>query len=685
MTESQSWIVGEVEYHDFMPFAHAVVDFSRPGLTAVEGVVTGRRGCNNNGAGKSALIEGIVWCLYDRCLRERYKGNDVIRKGAEKTGAYVRVTLSNGVDTVSIIRRRGHPVEPDGARMMVNGEDISPGTNPVTNDVIARTLGVDFFTFCNTIAFGAREDVRGFFAATDSQRKDVLDSLLGLNTYAAAGAAITQHVKDVAAEISSREEAMRQAEEEASRLRDAMDRFTSPEFVEQLESQAAEAKLAVLAARKAVVVTTATAEEARTAWQAAVAANAYEQASYQKALGVYNVKTAELRVKLDAAMRAVGKAEQEYAAATRYGDSIKGMVGKPCPTCKQPVTQAHAGKVAAHVKQVSQSAGHTMDCVKLEADQIKAELAGLECPAAVDAYAVLTAKGNYDAAMRADQQARDDLAAAVREATERSAAHLNATATLSRVKDDVAKAEAAAEEIRVDIQRLSDRADVLNFWAEGFGNGGVRSFLIEAQLATINATATGYAARLLGEGASVRLSAVRALKTRDAFKEELTVHVDIPGMAQKFAGASKGQKARLDLSILLAFRDVGASRNPRSFGQVFADELFDGLDEAGADAVTSLLRETADQCPVLLVTHDPRLKSVADRVLTVTHDGDSLCGCATVSQNKGFTDEGNYGKIPHGGKNGVPPRPTVTKTGGKARGIVRQTQASGRKGGSRRR
>ena len=76
------------------------------------------------------------------------------------------------------------------------------------------------------------------------------------------------------------------------------------------------------------------------------------------------------------------------------------------------------------------------------------------------------------------------------------------------------------------------------------------------------------------------------------------------------------------MSVAGKFRDIAAQRSPQMSNQLFLDELFDGVDaESGVDYVVDLLREVATTCPVFLITHNPRLKNVGDRIITVQHNG----------------------------------------------------------------
>ena len=56
---------------------------------------------------------------------------------------------------------------------------------------------------------------------------------------------------------------------------------------------------------------------------------------------------------------------------------------------------------------------------------------------------------------------------------------------------------------------------------------------------------------------------------------------------------------------------------------LFVDELFDGMDQTGVETAIELLKELSASRPVLLITHDPRLRGAGDYVETIYHNGDT--------------------------------------------------------------
>jgi DNA repair exonuclease SbcCD ATPase subunit len=299
---------------------------------------------------------------------------------------------------------------------------------------------------------------------------------------------------------------------------------------------------------------------------------------------------------------------------------LNGLVGV-CPTCEQRIAGGDKASLVRRVSVEQQALLKALTRARELSSEAKKVVDRLPLsPPPPDTTAVSDASQQY-----ADAGTR--LTSAKRE--EERLRHAMETLTQARAGADekVRMCEDAIDTVSTELGELGgkiEQADAwvacYEFWAEGFGNRGLKSLLIEAALPEINQAATMYARRLI-PGARLRLSATTALKTRDAVKEALSLEVHLPRFTRTYGGASKGQRTRLLLSLLLALRDVVSRRAASPFDQFFADELFDGLDRTGSECVAELLGEIAARCPVVLITHDDRLKGEGGRTLTVLHDG----------------------------------------------------------------
>jgi len=636
---------GPTILHNLGPFEHVEFDLSKPGLTGIEGVMHDHPGCASNGAGKSYILDGLSWVCFDRPLRDRYGKDDLIRllfrpKGSGEVelitdtkgrparptdGSYGVVNIVGGTVPVRIERYRGHPIEGNKARLIVDGEDVTRGRDSMTNAAIKDILGMDYRAFISSIAFGAREDVKSFFSATDTERKAILDKLLGMEMYAAAQVRARSRLRDLSEELAvgdrKRATLMSRIEEQETALAGLVDededdtefRWKRSRMLHQLSAiQQERIEGSVEVAQEGVAAEEEAAQGVRDA--------------HQEAQDAYRMERRSLEGKRRSKAEERGARSADASAAQ---EAIKrwGKLSGKCPTCEQAVPKALKLRSERAALVLRDSARDDVEALRSEEAALRDSLTALREPAPPSLPELAAAKGElreWEADLRAWLRVVEGRAKAVAAALRE---HERAQGRREAVQDRILGLREALEVSVLEDADMQLTADWLEFWVEGFGPGGLRSFLIENEIPEINRVATRFAQRLLGSGASVRLSATRQLKGGGE-REELSVVAVIPGCTITYAGASKGQRKRLDLAILLAFREIVGRRFAKSFDQLFADELFDGLDEAGEESVVELLHEISATCPVTLVTHSDVLKAATDRLLVVHHEK----GVATLEE-----------------------------------------------------
>lgn len=632
--------IGKVRLHNFGPFEDAEVDFSLPGITLVEGIINGRPGCSSNGAAKSMLaIDSIMWCLFGRCMRPNYAGDQVIRHEEVDgvllpvdEGCFVEVNVIGGELPIVATRYRKFGEFGDQAVVSIGDEDVSKGTNPATDALIEQLLGMDFDTACNTIAYGAREDVKSFFAADDVTRKKTFDTILQLDDYAQAEAVakaewkmLTEQDADLASKaIQARASAVERREALAQLASDggagALEELTAQRArVQQMIDEVEVADRALVRARRTHAVMAELVQDEEDKRDEAVA-------DVTKVYQGFVTKEREAIAEAD-------KFDGQIEAVDELLFNLK-SVKTECPTCAQHISTAHRLKVIEQSNEEKRKLAFKSDAMRLEAAGYVQQAEAVEYPPEIDRTNLLLAERMLEAAQWEydTQNARMMEAKSGLEETERK--HNDFETRRLTVEKSAITAEQTAKEADEKRESLQEQIKLAEFWSVGFGVGGIRSFLAEAELPHINAAATTYVRRLLGSGATVAIKATKKLKSKDVTREKMDVIATIPGLTKSYAGASTGQKSRLDISLILAMGDVAASRAACPFDCRMIDELFDHLDTAGIDAVADLLRDLAKDRPVVLITHLDALKGVADRVLTVIHDGNPKGGKAIVQEGR---------------------------------------------------
>ena len=623
-----SYRIGEVHYKNFGPFKDVTVDLGVPGLTVILGTIEGKMGCDSNGSGKSMLFDGVAWALYGRCIRGSYTGDEIIRTEMEDGenvpvtgGTRVEIKFADGDQKLRVVRYRKDSRFDNKLHLFVNGTNVSRGTDGETELAIEHEIGMDFGTFCNSIAFGARDDVKSFFTATDADRKKLLDRMLGLELYADAEKIARARVRELAEKLTDYNEDRIELQTQHAEKTVSLERIADDATLDDLEFT-----LKLRRARYKILTTRI--EQLRSECDAVKKKITEAEKAFSGVMREYQIKEREYLAETSKISDTITKykrsinelAGQQHSVRLRMTKFEK-LQGTTCPECEQPVAKAHGAKLMEAMQSELEEFESKADVkkLKLKAAEDKYELLEMpempECEEARvlgDEVQQINGRVAEVTALRREENIRIE---ELHERVER------VSGTASTVKKELHQVSVKLQKVDEERAKLSDEQAIAAFWSEAFGTKGLRSFLIEAALPEINRYAAQFAQRLLGPGAFVRLSATTRLKRKDAIREKLNVEGFIPGCTNSYVGASKGQRKRMDLSLLLAFRQLVASRTSKAFDQLFVDEVFDGLDQTGAESVSELLGELSGGCPVALITHDQRLRPDSGRVLTVRHNG----------------------------------------------------------------
>ena len=128
---------------------------------------------DSNRSGKSAIIEALVWCLWDKTIRG-IRSSSVPYRDAKK-GCYVRVFFTIGDVDYEVARYQSHPKHKNNLYLFVDGKDRSYRHKDQTQQRIAEILGCSFSSFINSVVFGGAKPFAGL---SDAEQKKVLESFL---------------------------------------------------------------------------------------------------------------------------------------------------------------------------------------------------------------------------------------------------------------------------------------------------------------------------------------------------------------------------------------------------------------------------------------------------------------------------------------------------------------------------
>lgn len=195
-------------------------------------------------------------------------------------------------------------------------------------------------------------------------------------------------------------------------------------------------------------------------------------------------------------------------------------------------------------------------------------------------------------------------------------------ALIQKAQKDLFAAEASVKLSEIVERTLGEQSQYLEFWANGFGNSGVKSLLLDTVAPYLSFQASTYMEAITGGTGRIEFSTQTRLRTGE-FRDKFGVEASYAFGGNKYGGVSGGEKRRVDLCCLLALGDLAASRSFLPIAMKFFDEPFENLDGPGAEQVVMLLKNyVADKYKtVLIVTHDENLKALIPNRLTVIKEG----------------------------------------------------------------
>ena len=153
----------------------------------------------DNGSGKSTIIEAMVWCQFGRCIRGGLAVNDVVNDKSGKNCS-VKLEFANGY---TIERFRKHKVYKNRVIVAFRGEPQHHLEHPdmrTTQAAINELLGTDYETYVRTVVLG-HESAASFMNLTPVQRRDLIETTLGLSVLDQCAQLSRLLLKDIDAEM----------------------------------------------------------------------------------------------------------------------------------------------------------------------------------------------------------------------------------------------------------------------------------------------------------------------------------------------------------------------------------------------------------------------------------------------------------------------------------------------------
>lgn len=182
---------------------------------------------------------------------------------------------------------------------------------------------------------------------------------------------------------------------------------------------------------------------------------------------------------------------------------------------------------------------------------------------------------------------------------------------IEKAESDMTTYEKANINLRASKTKLDDQI-MLNTSAHGLlKDSGIKTKIIRQYLPLMNKTINRYL-NILDFFVLFHLDEEFTETIRSRHRDDFS-----------YASFSEGEKQRIDLALLFAWRTIAKAKNSVNTNLLILDEIFDSsLDEEGVENLLKILREVSQDNNVFVITHHPEsFENAFEQRITVSKKG----------------------------------------------------------------
>ena len=521
-------------------------------------------GKDSNGAGKSALVQGMLWCLFGRTMRIPNPGDKVINWYTKKD-CYVELTFKNG-DTLKRTRKLdGH----SDLLFIKDNEDISLGTTTMEQNRLNKLLDLDWETFCGSTFFA--QFGKSWMELSDIKRKDALEREFHMDKiqlYADSAKERVDKAKakqaNLNAKISGVESAVYSIEEDIKRLTDASEQFGK---IKEDKVAAAEAKV-IAAIELADSVPIPDIESIERKW------------------GLYGKiqdKLTNKRSKLLSLSRDRAKIEGSVRHEKGLIKRWRGK-GDMCGECEQPIPESHIAQKVANPEENLKQYSEELENLNKEIETRTTTVDAAET--LVETKKPKITKREAQSAIRESERLQSQIIERRKVVEDAKAEQDHYAGMIVASREKLATKRKEATELKSRVAKIDRLLLHLNYIYRAYHDRRrIKSYMLAEYIPYLNERIKHYLDRF---GLDISIE----------FTNALGIKSDKWG----YKSLSGGESKRFDVAMMLAMFDLHVLMYGRYCNIIVFDEVDGRLDSSGTEIFADLLRnEFSEKVDTILV------------------------------------------------------------------------------------
>tara|TARA_B100000700_G_scaffold249583_1_gene279884 strand:+ start:2061 stop:3806 length:1746 start_codon:yes stop_codon:yes gene_type:complete len=525
----------------------------------------------SNGAGKSTILDALTFSLFAKPFRKISKGSLV--NSINEKDCMVEIEFRIGKLDYKVIRG----IKPNKFEIYCNGQlwNQESSVNEQQKNFEQNVLKMNYKSFTQIVVLGSSTFIP-FMKLPGGQRRDIIEDILDIQVFSTMNVLLKDKMRDNNDEV-------RDITYQLDLLKDKIElqKQTMLTLEKRNQEEIDRKKEKILEYRKSELQGT---EDVEKLTQQICKLNKemqdYHQSSEKlKKLNTYLIKVTH---KLNTCKKELEFFENNHV----------------CPTCTQDISKEFRdlklcdGK--GKVNDINVGCEELKTAIKDEEERnekfvtLSLEVNELNTEVSQNNFQLMTIRKQVDSLEEEIKELKGDSVDKKEE--------YNKLETLVKDRKDLSKQQASLK---------SDR-DILTTAGQLLKDNGIKTRIIKTYLPTMNKLINDFLQRMefyvnftLDENFEEQIKS----RYRDVFS---------------YDSFSEGEKARIDIALLLTWRSIAKLKNSVDTNLLILDEIFDGsLDQSGTSDLGWILRNFDDSTKVFVISHKQGMDDKFDRTISV--------------------------------------------------------------------
>ena len=522
-----------------------------------------------NGAGKSTILDALTFSLFGKPFRKINK--PMLVNSINQKDCMVEIEFSIAKNEFKVVRG----IKPGVFEIYQNGQmlDQASTTNDYQKQLETNILKMNYKSFTQIVVLGSSTFVP-FMRLPISQRRDIIEDILDIQIFSVMNTVLkdkvkmsTDEMKDIDYQANLSEEKIRMQQQ----------------FIDQINQKNEESIV-----EKQTAISTLLAEEEKTV----DIVNNLNVESKKYCEEVENNTFSQQKLKKLNTLR--GKLQNKFSTYKKQHEFF--TKNDTCPTCSQSITEdlkeEKTGIINSHVKELVLAVEELRCNIEDEEDK---EMKFVKASKELN-------RVNSDIAIANSTITRIQMQ--VKDLMEQIESLRNDKSDSSEADEKLKYLQEEYLKLKKQISEIKEERDTLLAASQLLKDNGIKTRIIKRYLPVMNKLINQYLQNMdfyVNFALDENFEETIKSRFRDTFSYE---------------SFSEGEKARIDIALLLTWRAVAKLKNSVDTNILILDEIFDGsLDQNGTGELGWILRNFDDDTNVYVISHKENLDGKFDRTL----------------------------------------------------------------------